>query len=74
MLALGLRGGALASALAWGLPAWLAVTLGLALAWGLRAAGQWRILPRLAAAPSGQRMPLIAGTLLLAIGCCTWPT
>jgi dolichol-phosphate mannosyltransferase len=57
----------LASALAWGLPAWLAVTLGLALAWGLRAAGEWRILMRLAAAPSGLRMPGAAGTLLLAI-------
>ena len=67
VLALGLRGGVLASALAWGLPAWLAVTLGLALAWGLRAAGEWRILMRLAAAPSGLRMPGAAGTLLLAI-------
>ena len=67
VLALGLRGGVLASALAWGLPAWLAVTLGLALAWGLGAAGGWRILMRLAAAPSGLRMPGAAGTLLLAI-------
>jgi dolichol-phosphate mannosyltransferase len=67
VLALGLRGGVLASALAWGLPAWLAVTLGLALAWSLRAVGEWRILPRLAAAPSGLRMPGAAGTLLLAI-------
>ncbi len=44
-LALGLRGGTLASALAWGAPPWLAVALGLALAWTvLVAAGPraWR--------------------------------
>jgi hypothetical protein len=40
VLALGLRGGVLASALAWGLPLWLAVALGVALAWGLRAVGE----------------------------------
>jgi hypothetical protein len=67
VLALGLRGGVLASALAWGLPLGLAVALGLALAWGLRAVGEWRFMLRLAAAPVGQRGPLAAGTLLLAI-------
>jgi hypothetical protein len=73
VLALGLRGGVLASALAWGLPLWLAVALGLALAWGLRAVGEWRILPRLAAAPSASACHWPPARCCWPSGCCTWP-
>ncbi len=39
-LALGLRGGAVATALAYGLPGWLAVVAGLGVAWGTTAIGR----------------------------------
>ena len=63
-----MRGGALASALAWGLPVWLAVALGVALAWGLRAAGERFVRSRLAGAPTMQRGQQAAGALLLTVG------
>ena len=44
-LALGLRGGAVATALAYGLPAWLAVIAGLTFGWGAGAAGKSFLAP-----------------------------
>ena len=67
-LALGLRGGALASLLAWGLPPWLAVTVGVALAWGLRAFGErYFFTARFASAPLEVRALRAAGALALAV-------
>ena len=67
-LALGLRGGALASLLAWGLAPWLAVTVSVALAWGLRAFGeQYFFTARFASAPLEVRALRAAGALALAV-------
>ena len=67
-LALGLRGGALASLLAWGLAPWLAAAVGVALAWGLRAFGeQVFFTARFAAAPLEVRALRAAGALALAV-------
>ncbi len=66
-LALGLRGGVLASALAWGLPPWLAVALGVALAWAVLVAGEQRGLARVPALPAARRWPAAAGALALAV-------
>lgn len=66
-LALGLRGGTLASALAWGAPPWLAVALGLALAWTVLVATGPRGLARGMALPSARRWPAAAGALALAV-------
>ena len=66
-LALGLRGGTLASALAWGAPPWLAVALGLALAWTVLVAAGPRGLARGMALPSARRWPAAAGALALAV-------
>ena len=67
-LALGLRGGVLATLLAWGLPPWLAVTVGVALAWGLRAFGErYFFTARFASAPLEVRALRAAGALALAV-------
>ena len=66
-LALGLRGGTLASALAWGAPPWLSVALGLALAWTVLVAAGPRGLARGMALPSARRWPAAAGALALAV-------
>jgi len=67
VLALGLRGGVLASALAWGLPAPAAALLGLAAAWAVLIVGERRGLAHIAALPAARRAPAAAGALALAM-------
>ena len=67
VLALGLRGGVLASALAWGLPAPAAALLALAAAWAVLIVGERQGLARIAALPAARRAPAAAGALALAM-------
>lgn len=67
MLALGLRGGWLASGLAWGLPAPAAALMALAAAWAVLIVGERQGLARIMALPAARRAPAAAGALLLAV-------